>query len=288
MSCGGGGWISAKRAETWVVGWVGCIPARIDAKSKWPGRLEMVSHLVDRVLTMQWQSVAKKSCPFEWVGPRVRELCLLHDRTHLEEIKKARDASCPMDAAHDAIISILDDSTTISSKLFSASLHVVTNGKIADTLGKATLWLLDTLPSSGVLDLEHYECCRQVIMKDVMAMPGCFVRLRVCVDVGLVGVGLVGVGLLGVGLESWCGESVVGWLLAPPPPPPPPAAPTSAHHHHQHQHNHHHHRPALSHLKASTVCEHSGRLHFLTGGSTSPVCTSETLLTSSMCERWPL
>jgi len=131
-------------------------PCRIGAKENHKDRLDMVIHLVDAVLNIEWGRVARTTCPLSWAFSRKKALSLLCDAAVLDPICAARDTDDWAVECHTDITALLDSSShQVLHRLFSASLSGMLNGK------------------PGMLTLDNIDTCVETVMAQVWAVPGC-------------------------------------------------------------------------------------------------------------------
>ena len=124
-------------------------PCRLKVKETFPNTFAIIAHIVDRVLTSEWRSVAKRADPIVWMTSR-RSLCaLLMPATAITSIIDAGPRW--RDEAEKSMCECIDSGSTLSERLFSGCVIAVVEHRLAKHMNDAVAKLCAFRPAFGNL-----------------------------------------------------------------------------------------------------------------------------------------
>ena len=138
--------------------------------------LKIVLPLIDRILTAEWSSAAKGSCPISWLTSRVSRCSLLLPNDALKHI-----VGCGHDWKNEAEGSMgrcIETGCQLAERLFSSCLRAMVAAKVAEAMqtGVADLCALrPPIPAPGTaafLTLEMIHTCRAKLLTTCSAIKG--------------------------------------------------------------------------------------------------------------------
>ena len=102
-----------------LCGCVVCVmcPCRLKVKDKFPDTFEVVAHIVDRVLTSEWRSVATHDGPIVWMTSRQQVCALMMPAEAISRIIAAGPRW--RDDAEGAMTQCIDAGSTLAERLVS-------------------------------------------------------------------------------------------------------------------------------------------------------------------------
>ena len=122
-------------------------PCRLKVAEKFTKTFEVVAHVVDRLLTTEWRSVAKRADPIVWMTSR-RNLCaLLMPATAIAAIIAAGPRW--RDEAEKSMCQCIDSGSTLAERLFSGCVIAVVEHRLAKHMNDAVAKLCAFRPTFG-------------------------------------------------------------------------------------------------------------------------------------------
>ena len=138
--------------------------------------LKIVLPLIDRIMTAEWSSAAKGSCPISWLTSRVSRCSLLMPREALKNI-----VACGHDWKNQAegdMGRCIDSGCQLAERLFSSCLRAMVAAKVAEAMqaGVVSLCALKPPPAApgtaAFVTQEMIHTCRADLLTKCSAIQG--------------------------------------------------------------------------------------------------------------------